>query len=239
MQSCFIYALIEGCDLHHEIIVHLIYPSITYTTAALFVLSALSVKRIIVLRFLYLLGSILYFIYGFQIEVLEIIFWNGINILINSVRIGLYFLEIKPWFINPTDLQLYNSFFKQFMLPGHFRKIIKLAEKIIYRDTIILKEDVYNKELYFVIRKQGQLLVRAEHYSGKLYEHNFFGEMSFLKGQKTNASIQIIGEATCYHWSEENLQILKKNYPNIFSTLILILSHDLIQKLNLSQTCPV
>lgn len=206
-------------------------PGLIYTAAALFVLSALSVKRIIILRALYLMGSILFFTYGIQVNVLEIMFWNGVNILINAIRIWLYLVEIMPWFIKDDNLKLYNDFFKKFMLPGHFRKIIKFAQIKNFKDTTILAENVSNRELYFIIHINGELIVESKDFLTQLHDHSFFGEMSFLKGQKTSACIRIQGDVRCYHWSEKNLQSFKKRYPTIFSTLILILSHDLVQKI--------
>lgn len=205
--------------------------SIIYSTATLFILSAMAVNRIIILRLLYLVGSILFTIYGFKINAPEIIFWNSASMLINSTRILFYFFESNTWFLKKAELSLYNSFFKQFMLPGQFRKIIQLADVKLYQDTVILEENVYNKDLYFVIHIEGQLLVQSKSFHTELHEYSFFGEMSFLKNQKTNALVKVLGSATCYYWDAKNLNSLKTRYPQIYNNLILILSHDLVQKL--------
>lgn len=219
-------------------LIELNLPSAVYTTAALLVLGALSANRIIFLRVLYLAASVTYTIYGIMLNLHEIIFWNSINIILNSFRIYLYFLETIPWFIYGTDLLVYKSFFSKFMLPGQFRAMMKLAVIREYKDEVILEENIYNQNIYFTIKIDGQLVIeKANRFVITLHDNSFFGEMSFIKRQKTTATVRVMGLVKCYYWSSNNLHELKKKHPETFNILTLILSHDLVTKLS-NQSIP-
>ena len=203
-----------------------------YSTGAILVFSALATKKLISLRVIYLLASMTFATYGVIKGVPEIIFWNCINTSVNLIRIYFYYIDTLPWFIKDTDLLLFNTFFKNFMQPGQFRKLINLAEKKAYQDTTILAQGMVNQGVFFVIEINGQLQVeKSNEVLTKLHEHSLFGEMSFIKNQATSAAIRVVGSATCYHWSSEKIQILKAKYPEIFNIFTLILSHDLVSKL--------
>lgn len=203
-----------------------------YSTGAILVFSALATKKLISLRIIYLLASMTFTTYGVIKGVPEIIFWNCINTCVNLIRIYFYYIETLPWFIKDTDLLLFNIFFKNFMKPGQFRKLIKLAPKNIYQDTTILAQGEVNQGIFFVIKINGQLQVaKSNEVLTELHEHSLFGEMSFIKNQPTSAAIRIVGSAMCYHWSYEKLQVLKAKYPEIFNIFTLILSNDLVSKL--------
>ena len=59
----------------------------------------------------------------------------------------------------------------------------------------------------------------------------FIGEMSFLGGGKTSAAVDVVEPARYISWQREKLEAFLGRYPDVRSSLQLLIGKDLVAKL--------
>lgn len=199
----------------------------------LFYLAGFIVKDILWLRVLIIIGFNIELMYHFRDlhapEWAEIV-WCGFYILVNGYQFTMLYRERRNLKFTDEELALHAKVFKD-MPKSAFRKLLNIAgQEDLPTDFVMVHQNTTIDKLALISDGLAKIEVDDAIVS---YVRNgqFVGEMSFLSGSLTTATVTTIDETRCLLWDKEQLKELMKKDSEVETSLSMVFNSDLLSKL--------
>lgn len=199
----------------------------------MFYLAGFIVKDILWLRVLIIIGFNIEMVYHFRDlhkpEWAEIV-WCGFYIIVNAWQFTMLYRERKNLKFTDEELSLHAKVFKN-MPKTAYRKLLNIAGyEDLPIDFVMVHQNTAIDKLALISDGLAKIEVDGKTVS---YVRNgqFVGEMSFLSGNLTTATVTTIDETRCLLWDKEQLQQLMKKDIEVEASLQMVFSSDLLAKL--------
>jgi hypothetical protein len=156
--------------------------------------------------------------------------WNVLFTAINAVQIVRLLYERRPVVLTEDQARLYKLAFRTLS----DREFLRLARVGSWKKSApaerIVDQGVVLDELACVLT--GKLAVKVD---GKFVTHlepgRFVGEMSYLTGAATTASVEALETTTCLSWTRASLSKLLEADPSLRAAVQHVIGRDLVAKL--------
>ena len=195
-----------------------------------------SMKDVLWLRvFNMVAGLMLIFFYFFQPEPVYIsVAWLAVFFLLNSVHVGLLVIERRPLHFTEDEERLYTRVFRA-LTPREYMQLLKISRWQLApaHETLIHKGEV-NDDIMVVVNGRASVIVDGEQIA-ELSDGHFMGEMSFMTGEVTSATVVALEAIQFVSWSREELMKLLDKQPSLHSSLRHVLGQDVVRKLRPNQ----
>ena len=124
------------------------------------------------------------------------------------------------------------------LTPREFLILLSFGNSSIKIDEVIIPEQ---QTCDVQLNVNGTLLVEFEgKIIAKLPASSIVGEISFLTGKPSIASVKALGEAEVYSWNRSSLLQVQKKYPPIYIKFYEILLNSSVEKLtSANKTIPL
>ncbi|MBM4174416.1 MAG: cyclic nucleotide-binding domain-containing protein [Ignavibacteria bacterium] len=199
----------------------------------LFYLAGFIVKDILWLRVLIIIGFNIEMAYHFRDlhkpEWAEII-WCGFYIIVNGWQFMMLYRERRNLKFTDEELALHAKVFKN-MPTTAFRKLLNIAGyEDLPNDFVMIHQDTTVDKLALISDGLAKIEVDGTIVS---YVRNgqFVGEMSFLSGNLTTATVTTIDETRCLLWDKAQLRELMKKDIEVEASMQMVFSSDLLSKM--------
>lgn len=156
--------------------------------------------------------------------------WNGVFIAINLYQIYALFMARRPCQLDARQQRLYQRVFRT-LEPRQFLALEKLGtwRSVAAGEQLVAAHAVLDR-LHVI--DQGAMEVRAgDKVVARLGPGSFIGEMSFLTGEPTSASVRATGASEILCWPREVLETFLTDHPQTRAAMQLILGTDMAAKL--------
>lgn len=207
-----------------------ISPGNLVYVAGAFYVTGLAITNQIILRLLILTGTGVYLVYYFTIG--ESPLWQAIyvSMLIGVANLsGLSSLIARNSHlaIPKAHADIYSNF--PHLPPGDFRALMKRARRYTTtKDKQLTIEEQPGEKLYFVLK--GSILARKDGQAFVLRSKIFIGEVAFLTGVASSASVWVEEGSEILEWSFDDLLRKCKRNPRFKLALEAAISIDLAEK---------
>ena len=188
------------------------------------------VRDILWLRALTVVAIVTLMIY-FVLEGSWIAFgWNVVFLGINLVQIVRLLLERRPIDLEPREERLYHLAFRA-LTPREFRGLATVgAWSTSPGGTSLVAEGTALDELRVICEGEAAVKVSGATVA-TLGDGHFVGEMSYLTGDPTCASVETVSETLSLHWDRATLDRWLEANPSVRASLQQIVGTDLVGKL--------
>ena len=157
------------------------------------------------------------------------IYWNLAFTAINLYRIYFLLLERKPVQLKEEEQQLYRMVFRT-LKPREMLKLLKFANwKTATPGERLVEQNTDLDNLMVVYSGNASVSVEGKEVA-KLRGGQFIGEMSFLTGSKTSASVEAKDALRYVRWPKEQLTRFLERNPDLRAALQMIMGVDLVAK---------
>jgi Popeye protein conserved region len=165
----------------------------------------------------------------------SLIGWTLVYNTINVVQIVRLWLERRPLRLGADEQALYAATFRT-LTPREFRRLLAAAQ---WRDAkpgeVLIAEGTLPGRV--LVLAAGRAVVRS---GGRdratLGPGQFAGEMSFLTGAPTSASVEVVEAVRFVSWSTAELERCLGRHPALRAALQLVMGRDLAAKLREGRT---
>ena len=203
-----------------------------HTANVLYIFSYL-VRDILWLRILIVTAIcfVIPFYYFQPVPLMAPVYWNLVFVGINLVQIAILLVERRPVKLSEVEQRLYEQVFRR-LTPREVYKLFRLAQwkKASVGETLV-EQDVHLDSLMLI--NKGVAAVRVENDEvAKLDEGHFVGEMSYITGGKTSATVIAHSDLEYVTWPTDVLEPFLLKNPDLRIALNAIIGVDLAGKLS-------
>jgi len=203
-----------------------------HTANVLYIFSYL-VRDILWLRILIVTAIcfVIPFYYFQPVPLMAPVYWNLVFVGINLVQIAILLVERRPVKLSEVEQRLYEQVFRR-LTPREVYKLFRLAQwkKASVGETLV-EQDVHLDSLMLI--NKGVAAVRVENDEvAKLDEGHFVGEMSYITGGKTSATVIAHSDLEYVTWPTDVLEPFLRKNPDLRIALNAIIGVDLAGKLS-------
>ena len=163
-------------------------------------------------------------------ELVAPVIWNGVFIGINVVQIYSLLLERAPVKLDAREERMHQRVFRT-LRPREFLRLCRVGEWRTAKpgDEVVAFGAVCD---YLHVIDRGDVEVKVEGQTvATLGAGSFVGEMSFVTGEPTSASVQAAGDLHLLCFPREALETFLAKNPDTRAALQLILGTDMASKL--------
>jgi len=171
------------------------------------------------------------FYYYQPVPLMVPVYWNILFAGINIFQIIVLLIERRPVTLSDAEERLYTQVFRR-LTPREVSKLFKLAKwrKASSGDTLVQHNTVLDSLL--LINKGTASVCIKEDIVAQLGEGHFVGEMSYITGEKTSATVRADSELEYLEWTTKSLEPLLVKHPDLRIALNAIIGVDLAGKLS-------
>ncbi|HRE58379.1 MAG TPA: cyclic nucleotide-binding domain-containing protein [Candidatus Kapabacteria bacterium] len=197
-------------------------------------LTAFIVKDMLWLRILLCLASIMEVVYSYNVGTDPLwpnILWCSAYVGVNAYQFFRVVQERQSLNLSEEENVMYAAMFST-MSKVLFRRLINIGEWRTYDiGEKLIEEGNTCKELLLLTRgaasveKKGTEITRLRSYA-------FVGEMSFLSGKETTATVKALTSVVCMVWKKDVLETLINKDNELHVAIHTVFSRDLTQKLS-------
>ena len=191
------------------------------------------VRDILWLRILIVIAIcfVIPFYYYQPVPLMVPVYWNILFAGINIAQIIRLLIERRPVKLSDAEERLYQQVFRR-LTPREASKIFKLAKwsKASKGDTLVQQNTVLDS-LLLINKGEASVHIR-EDIAAHLGEGHFVGEMSYITGEKTSATVLADSDLEYLEWTTKNLEPLLVKHPDLRIALNAIIGVDLAGKLS-------
>lgn len=208
----------------YDILGHL--ANVLYLTAFYF-------KSMMWLRILMISGCAVDIVYRFKIATSPL--WTDITWCILFIGVNVYQLVIlihekTTLTLDAMEKKLYKQVFSS-LSKGNFKKLIKTADlKTFPQQSVLIEKGTILDRLTLIYEGSAAVMV-DDLLVASLRDGNFAGEMSFLTGNLTSATIMIERPTVCFQWDKQKLQKLMNQNDELRIGMQSVFNSDLLAKL--------
>jgi hypothetical protein len=161
---------------------------------------------------------------------LSLIGWTLVYNTINVVQIARLFHERRPVRLDADEQGLYAATFRT-LTPREFRRLVGAGQ---WRDAkpgeVLIAEKTRPGRV--LVLASGRAVVKSGgRERGTLGPGQFAGEMSFLTGAETSASVEVVDSVRFVTWPTAELERCLAKHPPLRAALQLVMGRDLAAKL--------
>ncbi|WP_347252534.1 cyclic nucleotide-binding domain-containing protein, partial [Legionella sp.] len=149
----------------------------------------------------------------YQPGMLSSFIFSVLILFINMLHIYRLLYAQIPFNIPEKYKTFYREKFSHF-LPREFMILMKYAKTNSINDDYLIYENSIAE--VSVIIEGNALILAGENRVAELGKNSIIGEISFLTGSTSIASVKAINSVNFCSWSRENLLKIKKRYPSIY-----------------------
>jgi hypothetical protein len=209
-------------------------PDIVITLAGLaFVVGYLIINQVI-LRLVLLLGTALYILYYYiagDAPLWGAIYASILTFTANLIGLGLLFAR-RAWWMVPSQFRDLRDRFSS-IPPGDLRSVLRHAQRVrLEQDLVMTREGVPVDTLYFVL--SGKISAEKLGEQFMIPAGVFVGEVAFLTGRASSATISVGKGAEVIRWSIPELTRQTRRSPRTRLALEALISTDLAAKVALA-----
>ncbi|MEM7732477.1 MAG: cyclic nucleotide-binding domain-containing protein [Pseudomonadota bacterium] len=214
-----------------DLIAQMTPPRVYVHLALLFYVVGFLTRDELILRIQVLAGTVFYILYYYFISDIPLweAIWGSLAIAAANIYSSVIIIRERSTLgMSAEDRALFAKFHT--LRPGHFRRIMKKAERIrLAEDTLLLERDVPVDKLFFV--HSGEVEIRRGTKSAILKNGHFLGELAFLKGTPASATVTAKPGAEVVMWDQETLKKIMEKSPTISNAILALFNADLATKL--------
>lgn len=170
--------------------------------------------------------------YYFQpVPLMAPVYWNLVFAGINIVQIGILLVERRPVKLTDAEQKIYQQVFRR-LTQREAYKLLRLAKWNTAQDGETLVQQGSQLDNLMLINR-GNVTVQVQGREvARLGEGHFVGEMSYITGGKTSATVTANGELEYVTWSTRALETYLSRHPDLRIALNAIIGVDLAGKLS-------
>ena len=166
---------------------------------------------------------------------LSLIGWTLVYNTINVAQIARLWHERRPVRLDADEQALYAATFRT-LTPREFRRLVGAGQ---WRDAkpaeVLIAEGTRPGRV--LVLASGRAVVKAGGRDrGTLGPGQFAGEMSFLSGAETSASVEVVEAVRFVSWPTAELERCLAKHPQLRAALQLVMGRDLAAKLREGKT---
>jgi hypothetical protein len=195
-------------------------------------------KDMLMFRTFLILGLSMELIYDFNISAKPLwttIIWTSIIIFINLFQVMYILYERGRLSFTAAELKIFHQVFNK-MSKVEFKKLIRSCEwSHVGANSVLVEEETVIDRLILIYEGMAEVKVKDK-IVAILRDGQFIGEMSFLTGNLTTATVISMTELKFISWKVDRLSDLIKKPPAIGNSLTNIFNADLIQKITIRNT---
>lgn len=209
-------------------------PDIVITLAGLaFIVGYLIINQVI-LRLVLLLGTALYIVYYYiagDAPLWGAIYASVLTFTANLVGLGMLFTR-RAWWMVPAQFRDLRERFAS-ITPGDLRSVLRHARRYrLGEDLMLTREGVPVDTLYFVL--SGRISAEKLGERFQIPAGVFVGEVAYLTGRPSSATITVDKGAEVISWSISALARQTRRSPRARLALEALISTDLAAKVALA-----
>lgn len=191
------------------------------------------VRDILWLRILIVsaISCVIPFYYFQPVPLMEPVYWNLVFVSINIVQITILLLERRPVQLSDNEQNLYKLVFRT-LTPREVKKLFKLGQWHTAKKGVTLMEQGSMPDELMLINKGEASVQVDDNEVAKLGAGQFVGEMSYITGNKTSASVVANDELQYVTWPKQTLRPFLNKHKDLNSALTTIIGIDLVGKLS-------
>jgi hypothetical protein len=158
------------------------------------------------------------------------IYWNIFFVSVNVVQVWILFKEKAGIRFTEEEKELFGTIFRE-MSPVEFMKILRIGDwETVPEATVLLAKGHRVDRLRLV--SNGKVHVNTASGSSTILKDGaFLGEMAFVSGNNSSATVETVSPTRLLSWKFEDLKTLFRVNPEIKSFFLGIISSDLATKL--------
>ena len=183
------------------------------------------------LRLMLLAGSIIYCVYYVahpQTPLWDAMAWSLIMAVANTVLIIVIWHDRRTGVMTPLEQAVYQHL--GMPLPGHFRRIMRIARSVETNAPVTLTTlGTHPEKLYFVYR--GTVLIERDSGPIWLNSASFIGEIALVLGRAASATASLPNGGCYLEWDRRTLDKLLEQSNPIRTSFQHLLTRDLARKL--------
>ena len=203
---------------------------IIFAFANIINLFSLSVRKMLWLRSLSIVGSILFISAGLLLNNKSLIIWSFFYIAMNMIRIILLIMEKKPYLLPEKLKSIYLQSFPH-MTTRNFYKLFEAGSMITaHEPTVLIEENIISDKVVLIIKGQAQVIVQDKILC-ILEPGNFIGEMSYITQDPTCARVTSQKQLTYIVWDKKTLEKLKTKKHELFKDFEQAIGGNLVKKI--------
>jgi len=203
-----------------------------HTANILYIFSYL-VRDILWLRLLIVTAIcfVIPFYYFQPVPLMAPVYWNLIFVGINLVQIAILLIERRPVTLSEIEQKLYDQVFRR-LTRREVYKLFQLAQwKKLSAGEVLVQQDIQLDNLMLI--NKGLASVQVDNNEvAKLDEGHFVGEMSYITGGKTSATVIASSDLEYVVWPTTSLEPFLRKHPDLRTALNAIIGVDLAGKLS-------
>ncbi len=200
-----------------------------HTANILFLLSY-SVRDILWLRGLSIVGTMSLMPYYAANDLMPPIYWNTAFLVINGYQVYRLLLERRPVRLSVEQQRLYGMGFDR-LSPRDFVRLIEQGQWVDREvGEVLAEQGAAVRRLTVLVEGAARVAVGTETIS-TLAPGQFVGEMSYITGQPACAQVAMATGGRCLHWERDTLRKYLDDRADIRAALQNIMGIDLAAKL--------
>ena len=174
--------------------------------------------------------SLIPYFYFQDPPLLPAVIWNLVFVSINVIQIRILLLERMPVRMSEREQRLYRMVFRH-LAPREFMKILAFGKWHEAAPSKKLIEQDSNLDRLMVIYS-GRVSVESHgRQIAELSDGAFIGELSFIKKEKTSATVITTCPTAYVAWQRKPLEKFLETHPEMNAAWQLIIGTDLATKL--------
>ena len=171
------------------------------------------------------------FYYYQPVPLMVPVYWNILFAGINIVQIGFLLVERRPVTLSEVEQKLYEQVFRRLTAREVYR-LFRIAKwRTLSAGEVLVKQDTHLDSLMLINKGVASVSVAGDEVA-KLDEGHFVGEMSYLTGAMTSATVVAASELEYVEWPTDTLEMFLRKYPDLRIALNAIIGVDLAGKLS-------
>ena len=171
------------------------------------------------------------FYYYQPVPLMVPVYWNILFAGINIFQIGILLRERRPVTLSDDEERLYQQVFRR-LKPREVYKLFKLAQwRRVSRGEVLVQQGATLDSLLLINKGAASVHVKEDTVA-QLGEGHFVGEMSYITGAKTSATVLADNDLEYLEWTTSQLEPLLVKNPDLRVALNAIIGVDLAGKLS-------
>ena len=201
-------------------------------TANILYIFSYMVRDILWLRILIIIAIcfVIPFYYFQPVPLMAPVYWNILFATINIVQVIVLLIERRPVKLSENEERLYKMVFRT-LTPREARKMFKMARwGTAEKGDLLVKKDSMLEGLMLINKGKASVQLEDDQHA-ELGEGHFVGEMSYITGNKTSASVVADSQLEYVTWPLESLKPFLDKNTELRAALTAIIGIDLARKI--------
>lgn len=199
-----------------------------FNVAASLAVISFMFRKVLYIRLVSILSSILYIQYSVNHQLPDIFWWSLVYIFVNTVQIICLIRDQLPGTLQPPFKSIKDRFFAG-CTTAEFQKILKMAKTVETSESHLIRKNAPVNHLMLLL--DGTAYVQSEGATFSVDPYHFLGEMSFFNNNQAVSDVYIHEPVKFLSWDYKALYKLKEKNPPLFMKFVEAIGKDIVLKL--------